>query len=168
MGTTSPSKSSLASGLLTLAVISAVLAIFGWAALTGVKAITKPIEGVCSPENNSDQAGTVASVDEIPATHQRVAFWNDVYPIFEKYCLHCHGPSKQVSGFRVDRRKDFFEGKTPFIVPGNSKGSSLIDILSGERKDMARADVHHLTDNQVSVVKAWIDAGADWPEHPAE
>lgn len=166
-GTTSPPKSSLVSGLLTVAVLAAGLVLFGWAAQTSVKRITESIEGVCPPEDTRDQAGPISSVDASPATEQHVAFWRDIYPIFEKSCVSCHGPRKQISGFRVDRRADFFDGKTPFIVPGNSKGSPLIAILSGERKDMARADEHHLADNQVSVVRAWIDDGAEWPERPA-
>ena len=165
-GTTSPSKSNFISGLLTASVIMAVLALFGWAAQTSVKTITESFEEVCPPDNAANQVGPVDSVDVIPVTDQRVAFWNDVYPIFEKSCLHCHGPSKQISGFRVDRREDFFEGTTPLVVPGSSTDSPLIAILSGERKDMARADVHRLAEDQVAIVRAWIDAGAEWPERP--
>jgi hypothetical protein len=165
--TTSPSKSSYISGLLTASVLLAVLALFGWAAQTSVKPITESIAGVCPPEYAADQTGPIASAETAPASNQQVAFWSDVYPIFEKSCLHCHGPSKQVGGFRVDRKEDFFAGTTPWVVPGSSKDSPLIVILSGERKDMARADVHRLANEQLTLVRAWIDAGAKWPDRPA-
>lgn len=164
LGTASPSKPSLVSGLATWAALAAVLTLFGWAAQTGVKTITEPIEGVCPPETSSPQTEPIASVDAQPAAEQRIDFWNDVYPIFEKSCLRCHGPSRQTSGFRVDRKEAFFTGTTPWVVPGHSESSPLIALISGDRKDMAQADAHRLTDAQVSVVRAWIDAGADWPK----
>jgi uncharacterized membrane protein len=173
-GKTSPSKSSLASGLLTVLALTAGLVLFGWAAQSSVRAISEPIEGVCPPTDTGDQVGTVGSgdarsADATSATDQSVAFWKDVYPIFEKSCLPCHGAKMQTSGFRVDQKEDFFEehGKTPFVVPGKSKDSPLIAILSGERKDMARADVHRLAEEELAIVTAWIDAGAEWPERPA-
>ena len=72
--------------------------------------------------------------------------------------------------FRVDRREDFF-GKgssTPLVVPGKSAESALVAIVSGSRKDMPRTDVHQLPAAQVAIVRAWIDAGAPWPERPAQ
>ena len=146
----SPSSSPLKSGLLTVLILSMALAIFGWAAQTGVRPIAEQLQ--------SDS--TTVQV--------RVAFWSDVYPIFEKSCLHCHGPSKQISDFRVDHRDEFFAGTNPLVVAGNSKDSPLIVILSGERKDMARAEVHRLAEDQVALVRAWIDAGAEWPDRPVK
>jgi len=96
----------------------------------------------------------------------KVAFWKDVYPILEQSCLSCHGLNKQLGGFRADRREDFFgkDGSTPLVVPGRSAESPLIAIVSGLRKDMPRADVHRLPAKQVALLRAWIEAGAPWPE----
>ena len=44
-------------------------------------------------------------------------------------------------------------------------GASEVAIVSG-RKDIPRPDVHRLADEQVEVLRAWIDAGAIWPERP--
>lgn len=166
-GTTTPSKSSMASGPLAVFGITAVLTLFGWAAQSSVKTITEPIEGVCPPEDGGNQLGSMETDEPSQAP---VAFWEDVYPIFEKSCLSCHGPKKQISGFRVDSKADFFEGngKPPLVVPGKSKDSPLIAVLSGERKDIARADVHHLGKKELAIVTEWIDVGAEWPERPVD
>ena len=68
----------------------------------------------------------------------------------------------------MDRREDVFGkgGSTPLVVPGKSAASPLLAIVSGLRKDMPRADVHQLPAAQVAIVRAWIDAGAPWPERP--
>ena len=168
-GKASPSKSPLVSGLLTAFFLAAILSLFGWAAHSGVRAITEPIEGVCPPEEAPNELASVDSGEASPITDLgTVTFWRDVYPIFEKSCLSCHGPRKQLGGFRVDRKEDFFEGITPFVVPGNSEDSPLIAILSGERKDMARADVHRLPKEELAIVTAWIDEGAEWPDRPTD
>lgn len=169
LGTSSPSKSPLVSGLLTVFVLAAVLSLFGWAAHSSVRTITEPIEGVCPPSEPPSELAAVESDQASPITeHGTVAFWRDVYPVFEKSCLSCHGSKKQLGGFRVDRKEDFFEGTTPFVVPGNSEDSPLVAILSGEKKDMARADVHRLDKKELAVVSGWIDAGAEWPARPTD
>jgi len=153
---TSPSKSPLVSGLATAVVIAAALALFGWAAHLGVRPITEPIDGEHHPEDES--ASTGASNEPVQASPD---FVEDVYPIFERRCLSCHGPRKQISNFRVDRGEALLEGTTPLVVPGDSDRSPLVDILLGNR---TRADVHRLPARELETVKNWIDAGADWPD----
>ena len=53
-------------------------------------------------------------------------------------------------------------GECRLSYPASSAESSLITILSGLRKDIARPDVHRLSSEQLSILKAWIDAGASW------
>jgi hypothetical protein len=166
--------SALISGLVTFLIVVAILFLFGWAAQSGVNKITEPREGVCPPSGQkggnkaSDLAGT--SPETSSANGQKVVFWKDIYPILERGCISCHGPKKQRGDFRADRREDFFgkSGSTPLVVPGKSGESPLIAIVSGLRKDMARADVHQLPAAQVAILRAWIDAGAPWPEHSGQ
>ena len=164
--------SALVSGLITFLALATVLVVFGWAAQSGVNKITGPREGVCPPsgrEGGNKAADLGDAIPETPASDgQKVVFWKDVYPILERSCLSCHGPKKQRGDFRVDRREDFFGkgGSTPLVVPGKSAESPLIAIVSGSRKDMPRADVHQLPAAQVAILRAWVDAGAPWPECP--
>ena len=164
----------LVSGLMTFLVLGAVLSLFGWAAHSGVKKITGPREGVCPPsgqDGGNKAADLGGTISETATAHgQKVVCWKDIYPILERSCLSCHGPKKQRGDFRVDRREDFFGkgGSTPLVVPGKSAESPLLAIVSGSRKDMPRADVHQLPAAQVAILRAWIEAGAPWPERPGQ
>jgi mono/diheme cytochrome c family protein len=165
-GTVTPPKSSLGSGRFTILLLAVALALFGWAAQSGVRPITESKAGTSPPVADGDQASSFEPAAAAPITRpNNVTFWSDVYPIFEKSCLSCHGPQKQLSGFRVDRREDYFRDTlTALVLPGNSKESPLIFILSGKRAEMARVNAHRLADNELAVVTAWIDAGAEWTD----
>jgi hypothetical protein len=164
----------LVSGLMTFLILVAVLFLFGWAAQSGVNKITEPREGVCPPPGQegvnkaADPGGTIPETST--ADGQKVVFWKDVYPILERSCRSCHGPKKQRGDFRVDRREDFFGkgGSTPLVAPGKSAESRLLAIVSGLRKDLPRADVHQLPAPQVAILRAWIEAGAPWPERSGQ
>lgn len=152
----SPSGSPFKSGLLTAVVLCAGLALFGWAAHSGVRPITEPTEGVRSPE---DELAAGKSSKEVVQTTPD--FWQDVFPILERRCSSCHGSKRQSGNFRVDRKEGFFEGAKPLVVPGDSIRSPLLEIILGNR---SRADVHRLPPKELVTVRAWIDAGADWPD----
>jgi hypothetical protein len=166
--------SALVSGLTAFLILVTVLALFGWAAQRAVNRITEPREGVCPPsgqEGDSDVADLGGrNLETVTADGQKVAFWPDVYPILERSCLPCHGPKKVRGDFRADQREDYFgkRGGTPLVVPRKSAESPLIAIVSGLRKNIPRADVHQLPANEIALLRAWIDAGAPWPEHSGE
>ena len=42
--------------------------------------------------------------------HAAVSFETEVKPIFEKHCVECHGPKKQMSEFRLDDREVALHG----------------------------------------------------------
>jgi hypothetical protein len=139
------------------------MTLFAWAAHHGVEQITEPREDVCPTPLSAGRKDKAAEDGKRP-----VAFWKDVYPVLEHSCLSCHGPKKQRGDFRVDRREDFF-GKgdsPPLVVPGKSGESPLIAIVSG-KKDIPGPHVHRLADGEVEILRAWIDAGALWPEPPS-
>lgn len=171
-GATTPSPGSpVASGVTTFLVLAAVMVLFGWAAHSSVERITGPREGVCPPpipDSGSDAAdgGGTVSMPPTPNGQPEVAFWKDVYPVLERSCLSCHGPNRQRGGFRVDRKEDVLGtgGGTPLVVPGRSAESRLIATVSGQEKDIPMPDVHRLPDAKVALLRAWIDAGAPWPE----
>src|ERR1700682_3597631 len=58
----------------------------------------------------------------------KIDFGRDVQPILRQQCYGCHGPTQQMNGFRLDRRRDAMRGSTasPGIIrPGNSEASLL-------------------------------------------
>lgn len=92
---------------------------------------------------------------------ERPTFEKDVLPVLRKACVSCHGPKKQKAGFRADRRDDFFadDEDGPLVVAGDSGKSRIVAIVSGEL-EIGHAKDHVLSPAEVSLIKAWIDAGA--------
>jgi hypothetical protein len=157
----------LRSGITVLVILGLAFAVFAWATHSSVQSITAPLPGVCPPED------TVAGVTtnhtrQVWHAQQLIIFWRDIYPLLEKKCLSCHGPRQQFGNFRVDRRDDFLRdaGNGPLVVPGKSADSRLITLVSGARKEVVMADRHTLAEHEVTLLKAWIDAGADWSPRP--
>ena len=95
----------------------------------------------------------------------KVDFRRDVQPIFKGFCIECHGPSQQMHGFRLDRRRDAMRGTTAAVIaPGNSAGSRLYLKLIGNSFGPQMPLNGPLTQEQIDVIKAWIDQGAEWPD----
>jgi len=104
---------------------------------------------------------TTASAQE-PA---RVDFARDIQPIFKTQCVGCHGPSIHHNGFRLDRRADALRGGTlAMIGPGNAEASRLYLRLTGPTMGSQMPPTGALKTEQIALIKAWIDQGADWPD----
>lgn len=102
--------------------------------------------------------------DAAPGT--AVDFTRDVLPILSRACFDCHGPDAQESGLRLDVQKVAFAGGELFgrsIIPGDAAGSPLVQFIAGEGELEMPPSGTKLTAEEVAVVRAWIDAGADWP-----
>ena len=103
-----------------------------------------------------------------PAAGRAVDFVREIQPILEKNCVKCHGPEKQKSGYRLDVKSVALTGgdeHAPNIVPGKSAESPLIRFVAGLDADVKmppKGDA--LTREQVGLLRAWIDQGAEWPE----
>ena len=97
-----------------------------------------------------------------PASHQ-VDFAKEIKPIFEKSCINCHGHGRDKGDFRLDTRETAIKGgeNGADIVPGNSAGSSLVALIAGVDPDevMPKKGTR-LTQEQIGLVRAWIDQGA--------
>jgi len=95
----------------------------------------------------------------------KIDFARDVQPLFKAHCTACHGPKKQNNGFRLDRRRDALRGGTStMIAPGTAEASRLYLRLIGDRVGLQMPPDGPLPPEQVRVIKAWIDQGAEWPD----
>ena len=98
-------------------------------------------------------------------------FARDVQPLFRSNCYGCHGPSLQSGGFRLDRRRDSMPNRVGAngarIVPGNSAASRLYLKVSGSQAGLQMPPTGALSPEQIGIVKAWIDQGAEWPDELA-
>lgn len=144
------------------------ITLFAWTAQNSVKETARPMRG--KHWVHTSQVNESLATEQIQSgiNQEGVEFLKDVYPIFENNCLSCHGPQKQLANFRVDRSEDFFsrDGRAPLILPGQSSISPLIAIVSGAKKDMPMANVHKLSEQDVELLKTWIDSGAEWTVKP--
>jgi hypothetical protein len=103
-----------------------------------------------------------------PSADVKVDFDRDIRPILGTSCVRCHGPEKPRSHFRLDNRDAALIGgneNTDDIVPGDSSKSLLIHYVARQVPDMEMPPTGKgdpLTPEQVSVLRAWIDQGANW------
>jgi hypothetical protein len=106
------------------------------------------------------------SPPEAPAPAKRtVAFRREVMPIFSRHCLRCHSSDSQEGGLVLsDRDRLFAGGKSgPAIVPGSSGKSLLIQrVASLDVDDVMPPEGERLSQNQLRILRAWIDEGAVW------
>jgi mono/diheme cytochrome c family protein len=102
-----------------------------------------------------------------PAATRPVDFSTDVQPIFEASCWNCHGPKRTESGFRLDQRKAALKGgeRGGDIIPGKSAESLLIHAVAHVHDELKMPKKgEKLTAEQVGILRAWIDQGAQMPE----
>src|SRR6478736_3362526 len=108
------------------------------------------------------------SFTALVSAHAAVSFEHDVKPIFEAKCIKCHGAEKQKSGYRLDVKQVALTGgdeHAPNIVPGKAAESPLLKFVAGEDPDTKMPPKgDRLSAQEVATIRAWIDAGAEWPE----
>src|SRR5215510_5184523 len=97
----------------------------------------------------------------------QVDFERDIRPLLHARCVGCHGASKQQSGLRLDQKVAALKGGVggAVIVPGSSARSELIRrVSSADKSEMMPPTGSRLAPREIGLLKAWIDAGAPWPE----
>ena len=108
---------------------------------------------------------------KLPAASSKpgVTYAADIKPIFDKSCIKCHGPEKQKGKLRVDSLDAVLKGGEDgkVIKLGNSAESMLVmNVAHVGDEDMFmpppdnKDKIPKLTDEQIGLVRAWIDQGA--------
>ena len=95
-------------------------------------------------------------------------FAKDIGPILAKNCIECHGPEKQKGKLRLDSKDTAFKGGDSGlagIVPGKSADSKVYKAITLPKghDDIMPPKGEPLSKATTDLIKAWIDAGADWP-----
>src|SRR5437773_9696825 len=92
----------------------------------------------------------------------KTEFSRDIQPIFNSYCVACHGPDMQQKGLRLDSAEAVLKGSATgkVVVSGNSGGSPLIRRLTGLDKPPMPFGGQPLDAEQLALIRAWIDEGA--------
>src|SRR4051812_32093144 len=109
--------------------------------------------------------GSLLAVSGFAQAPDKVDFGRDVLPLLRQNCIGCHGPTKQMNAFRLDRRSTAFRGGTQTVlIPGSSASSRLYRRIIGNEFGNQMPPTGPLAPEQVAVIKAWIDQGAEWPD----
>jgi ankyrin repeat protein len=104
----------------------------------------------------------IASAQTSPPA--KVDFGRDVLPIFRGQCGDCHGAAKQRAGMRLDRRSSVMKSFSRRVVPGSSSNSFVYHRLIGDGYGAPMPPTGSLRPEQIEIIKAWIDQGAEWPD----
>jgi ankyrin repeat protein len=94
----------------------------------------------------------------------KIDFSKEILPLLRENCLDCHGPSKQKAGMRLDRKSSVMKLFSRRVVPGSSANSMVYHRLIGSEYGPQMPPKAALHAEQVALIKAWIDQGADWPD----
>ncbi len=92
-------------------------------------------------------------------------FVHEVAPVLKKHCAECHMGTKHKGGFAMNTREELMtENDDGFVLaPGNSKNSLMMELIIAEDKDERMPPKGEgLSEKEVAIVAAWIDAGAPW------
>ena len=98
---------------------------------------------------------------EKTASPKAATFENDVLPIFKnRTCLGCHGPTLKTKELDLGTYQSAMRGSEsgPVIAPGQSDESRLYQMVKGGV--MPPGGKIRLSDDELDVVRKWIDGGA--------
>src|SRR5262249_14841818 len=100
----------------------------------------------------------------LPAqTPKKVSFAHDVAPLLSQKCMECHGLANPMANLDLRSRDGALRGGQhgPAIVPGNAAASHLYKHIAGQ--ELPRMPLGgKLSDEEIAVLKTWIESGADW------
>src|SRR5262245_32482805 len=85
--------------------------------------------------------------------------------ILERRCLACHNEKTAMSDLRLTSREAALGGgkRGPAITPGQPGQSLLFQAVSHSGK-LAMPPGAKLPGEEIEVLRAWIDKGAEWPQ----
>lgn len=106
--------------------------------------------------------------EAIPAKSTPADFVRDIQPILRDNCYKCHAGTTEEGGLNLGIKSKTMQGGDGVapIVAGKSNESLLIQLVSGIDEDrlMPPEGNAPLTKKQISLLSAWIDQGAKWPD----
>ena len=96
-------------------------------------------------------------------TTKKASFANDVAPILSQKCMQCHGLANPMANLDLKSREGALKGANtaPAIVPGDAARSILYRHVAGQEQPQMPLG-GKLSAEEIGVLKAWIDSGAEW------
>lgn len=102
---------------------------------------------------------------------QEINFETDVFSIFEKHCIDCHGSDLDEGKLRLDAKNAAFNGGVsgPSIEPKRPDRSLILERILGHGDlDQMPLDEDPLSKAEIKTIRTWIEQGAVWPDEIGE
>ncbi len=101
------------------------------------------------------------------------SFTLDVLPLFKQKCVACHGGDvNDIKGdYSMLARELLIQGGESgdaAVVPGQPNESPLLSAIRWEDLEMPPKENDRLTAEQISLIEAWIEADAPWPDETTQ
>ena len=99
-------------------------------------------------------------------------FHRDIRPLLARHCFKCHGPDGEAR--EVDLRLDHEQGAKKdlggyaAVIPGDADGSELLKRVIADDAELRMPPPDSgrgLTEREVGMLRAWIEAGAEYKKH---
>jgi mono/diheme cytochrome c family protein len=102
--------------------------------------------------------------DPAPVTPPaKVDYSTQVKPIFEKYCYQCHGDGRSKAGVSLDVKAKAMM----HITAGDPMHSDVYRSITrsvGASDHMPPVSKDQPKDEDIAIIKLWIEQGANWPD----
>lgn len=115
----------------------------------------------------SIQSTSKIAIPPIPNVQEAFVYQNAIQPLLQARCYTCHGSEKQKGKLRLDQEDYILKGGEDgnTVIIGKAEESELIRrlLLPLDHKDhMVPKEKPQLTENEINLLKWWIDNGADF------
>jgi mono/diheme cytochrome c family protein len=90
-----------------------------------------------------------------------VTYYRDIEPILTANCVSCHQAAMAAGGLKVDAPESVLQGGAsgPSVIPGKAQRSLLYQRLT-VTTDKRMPPAGTLTEEQLALIRAWINLGA--------
>ncbi len=138
----------------------------------------RPLRSHAVTEERSEADRTARETGSGPPVGEMPLTFLAARAVLEQNCVKCHGPSRQKSHFRLDRRELALRGgeiaeatgKTT-IKAGDAAQSLVIQYVTATEEDPFE-EIHpmppdgnpRLTPSEIEILRRWIDGGLTWPD----
>ena len=122
--------------------------------------------GLTAAASAGDTAGTLPPA----STKTGVTYAADIKPIFDQSCVKCHSGDKPKARLKLDTLENALKGSKDgkVIAAGDSANSLIVKSVAHVTADHDswmppahnKAGIGPLTQEQIGLIRAWIDQGA--------
>ena len=112
--------------------------------------------------------GAAYAQSDAASAELAVDFSEQIQPLLRRHCERCHGEKNDEGGLRLSHRADALgvaDSEIPIVVPEHAAKSLLIRrLVDAEAGELMPLDGDPLTQQEVDLLRRWINQGATWPE----